>query len=171
MGNDIQASAKHGLLILSRFVYFLFFVFCFLFQCSNRQWFQCRKSKTNGLRVTKFGTGVDLHDVWANLEFQGHRSKVRVRRSKNVFPRYSVWAYLFEYQIEPCMSSQDTQNHIHFVRITAQHTLDIAHQGTQWVQKSLLTLKMAGYVTNYQDNNSNNDAFQSPQVSRNYCTS
>ena len=50
--------------------------------------------------VTKFGTGMHLDDVWVDLElveYQGHRSKVKVGRSKNVFPPHSVWAYLVEY--------------------------------------------------------------------------
>ena len=33
----------------------------------------------------KFGTGVDLDDVWVDLENQGHRSKVKVMRSNTVF--------------------------------------------------------------------------------------
>ncbi len=67
---------------------FKWFVFqCTKFQCrggSNGSGFQYTfqwfNDRTNGPRVTKFGSGVDLDDVW--VENQGHRSKVKVTRSK-----------------------------------------------------------------------------------------
>ncbi len=48
-----KASAKQGLLSLTELV------FGFLFQCC--------KSKTNGARITEFGTGLHLDNVWANV--------------------------------------------------------------------------------------------------------
>ncbi len=36
------------------------------------------------LRVTNFGTRVQLDTIWVDLKGQGHRSKVRVVRSKNM---------------------------------------------------------------------------------------
>ncbi len=38
-------------------------------------------AKTYSLRVTNFGSGVDLDDVWVDLESQGQGHEV-----KNVFP-------------------------------------------------------------------------------------
>ena len=88
---------------------FKWFVFqCTKFQCrggSNGSGFQYTfqwfNDRTNGPRVTKFGSGVDLDDVWVDLENQGHRSKVT--RSKKFYP-HSAWAILdlcLSMQIEP----------------------------------------------------------------------
>ncbi len=41
-------------------------------------------SKSIASRVMKFGQGMDVDDSKVDLEGQGHRSKVKVTRSKNV---------------------------------------------------------------------------------------
>ncbi len=41
-------------------------------------------SKSIVPRVMKFGRGIDLDDLMVYLEGQGHRSKAKVSRSKNV---------------------------------------------------------------------------------------
>ena len=41
-------------------------------------------SETVGPRVTKFGKGMDVDDPKVDPEGQGHRSKVKVTRSKNM---------------------------------------------------------------------------------------
>ena len=43
-------------------------------------------------RVTKFGSGVDLDNVWVDLEDEGHGSKVKVMRSKKRFSMHHAWA-------------------------------------------------------------------------------
>ena len=47
-------------------------------------------SGTVGLRVTKFGQGMDVDDSKVDLEGQGHRSKVKVARLKKSHFRYHI---------------------------------------------------------------------------------
>ena len=140
-----QASAKHGLLSFTWFVIFFFF----LFQCSNRLRFQPYKSKTNGPRVTKFGTLVYLGNVQVDLEYQGHRSKVKVRRSKNVFTRHSVWASLLEYEIEPWFYIEpwmSKQNHASMVPSITVTTPQRALTKVHWPPMNNFVCKLQGYI-------------------------
>ena len=110
-------------LSFTEFVCLFLFYFLFL-QCSNRLCFQHSRVKTNHRRVTKFGSGVYLDDVWVDLENQDHRSKVKVTRSKNRFPSNTLPGLLGSIfihadrticptyiQIEPCTAVEHHQVH------------------------------------------------------------
>ncbi len=84
-------------LVFTKFVCFFlsFFVYLFvsLFQCPNTSCFQHSCDQTVGPRVTKFGMGMYLDNIWVDLGDQGHRSKVKVIRSQK--PDFLALLYIF----------------------------------------------------------------------------
>ena len=50
----------------------------------KNSWTIIHISKSSAPRVMKFGQIMDVHDAKVDLEGQGHRSKIKVTRSKNV---------------------------------------------------------------------------------------
>ncbi len=81
--------------------YFSSSLFLCFFQTSNVRHFYHSSSCSIWFRVTKFGSVVDLDDLWGDPENQGHRSKVKVTRSKNVFPLWANLDQCLSMQIEP----------------------------------------------------------------------
>ncbi len=55
----------------------------------KNSWTVIHISKTTAPRVMKFGQKIDMDDPKVDLEGQGHRLKVKVTRSKTVFPGLS----------------------------------------------------------------------------------
>ena len=60
--------------------------------CEKNAWKLIHISETVRPRVTKFGKGMDVDDPKDDLEGQGHRSKVKVTKSKNITSGL-VWRY------------------------------------------------------------------------------
>ena len=68
----------------TEFVFFLFFFYFFFLQCSNAKCINSSKIQTNDLSFMKFGMGVHLDNIRVGPKNQGHGSKVKVARFKNV---------------------------------------------------------------------------------------
>ncbi len=81
--------------------------------------------------VTKFGTGIDLDDILDNFVGQGHRSKVKVTRSKNVISmifsivckdtKYDVMVWCLDVIWHHVTSRLDTISNWFCTRAVQQH--------------------------------------------------
>ena len=130
---------------MSEFVSFLFFLFYFLFlQCSNRfsapthHPFSGLTAEPMVLGSPNWGQGGDLDDALVDLENQGHRSNVKVTRSKNVFSQHFAWANLdqcLSMQIEPYVQHAFRKNHT---------VLSIAM--VHWPPMNKFAYKLHGYI-------------------------
>ncbi len=77
-------------------------------------------------RITKFGAGIDVDDISAKFDGQGHRSKVKVARLKNMIFRLSSHGVTYVNWTEPFC--HDTWRHV-----TSRHDItERRHDVTAW---------------------------------------